>query len=300
MKKAFLVIFVIILVLGIGGCQRLQKNDLEEDLNKPDVEQDEEGEISDAVIEYDGLIVRDEDDYVLISEGEEIALIEFSGIENYLDSKVKVFGQNKYDGLEVQKIQIWKQGRLLSVVGNLYLTLDKGDHLLLQGSVVPELMEKYVGREAKLLGQFADKGAYKFKILEYYIQGVKTDVYQEYKNDKFGFKLRYPADWEVIEDQIDVGHEAYNITFKKVETEINLILQKEIPRPALEDDDIEKQLLPSGLAVQLYHDTEDRDGAEVDRVIFALPESDYDFYIAGFGNVFNQVYQSIELLGDRG
>jgi len=300
MKKAFLVILTIILVLGIGGCQRLKTNEVEGDLINSNNNQDDQVEQTDEIIEYDGLIVRDEEVYVLISEGEEFELIEFSGIENYLDSKVKIWGQNTNDGLEVQKIQIWKQGRLLSVVGNLYLTDDEGDQLLLQGSVVPELMEKYVGREAKLLGQFADKGAYKFKILEYYIQGVKTDVYQEYKNDKFGFKLRYPADWEVIEEEIDVGHEAYNITFKKVETEINLIVQKDIPRPALEDSDVEKKLLPSGLAVQLYHDTEDRDGSDVDRVIFDLPESDYDFYIAGYGNVFNQVYQSIELLGDRG
>jgi len=298
MKKAISLICLILLILGLGGCTNKTKvidGSVEYGFDEQVTE--EEDKQKEGQVEAEGIIVQDEESFILIAEGEQIALATDDMLADFIDQKVKVFGQYYPDEtLKIQKIEIWKQGRLFHALNNLYLLLDNGEYVLLQGSVVPELIGKYIGREARILGKFADESNRKFKVLEYYIQGVKTDVWNEYKNDPFGFAIKYPKSWQFNEEAVEVDGTATNVIFTGDGKEVTLILQKEIPRPALLEDDIEKKVLPSGLVVQLYHDEDAKEGNDLDKVIFKMPQSDYDFYLAGYGAEFNLMYQSIEII----
>jgi len=299
MKKVIILICTITLVFGLTACKK------EMDLTQPDQtknkisQQNEQKNLSEGKLEIAGLIVQDGEDLILITNGNQIRLIANDSLFDYVDKKVKVEGDYTDDGkLFVTKIQVQQKGRLFYSVNNLYLNQNDGSHILLQGSVVPELKEKYLGREAEVLGSFIDEKNYKFKIAEYYIQGVKTDVYQQYQNQQFGFELKYPAGWTKTEEEIDVNGQALNVIFNKNNEEIVLILQKDIPRPALSAENIEKKILPSGLVVNVYYDQDAQQGKDLTKVIFDLPNSNYDFYLAGYGSEFNQMYLSIELFGN--
>jgi len=297
MRKVFTILVLFALCFSLSACKDNESEQRYFGENFQDVEvENEQNNTEEGTIKVEGLIVKDGDDFMLLADGNQIQLVSKEMLEDYLDKKVMVIGEYDEEGkLLVQKIEEWKTGRLFNSVNNLYLTQNDGSHLLLQGSVVPELIGKYIGREARLKGQFIGDNTKKFKVLEYYIEGVKTDVYQQYENTEFGFKIKYPPAWQVNEEKLDVNGKATNVIFSKDNLEVVLIVQKDIPRPALKSDEIEKKVLPSGLVVSLYHDTDAMDGNNLDKVIFDLPKSDYDFYLAGYGVAFNQMFQSLEL-----
>lgn len=100
----------------------------------------------------------------------------------------------------------------------------------------------------------------------------------------------------------------YPETFTKAETPDNnsiftdasghsivVLCQKDIPRVPLPDDKIGTVTIGSTTA-KLYHDTSQKDGTPVDKLIFTHPETGLDIYIAGFGVGFNQVVSTLQLL----
>jgi hypothetical protein len=208
---------------------------------------------------------------------------------------VKITGALNDQGLlEIKDLQVWKQGRLFQTLNNLYLLQENGDHLLLDGSVVPEIAGQYAGREANILGKFTDKNNFKLKVLEYYIEGVKTDVWKDYTNNQFGFKMKYPVGWEVKEEDKDAGPDAFKIAFSRSSGEnVDLLLQKDIERP---DATGVRKILPSGAVMTVYRQLSAQTGGLETKAFLDLPDSDYDLLVSGEGSIVNQMYQTIELI----
>ncbi|HUT22016.1 MAG TPA: hypothetical protein VMX18_01250 [Candidatus Bipolaricaulota bacterium] len=299
MKKLFISIFVIVVVFSLAGCQKKISFHDEPASENPKVSNEvaSEDNTTEQNAVKEGVIATDGENLIFISEGEEIPLALDDSLTDLIDNKVTITGDFNESGLfEVKQIQVWKQGRLFQTLNNLYLLQENGDHLLLEGSVTPEIAGQYLGREANILGSFTDKKNFKLRVLEYYIEGVKTDVWKNYENNQFGFKMQYPAGWQVKEEAVDVGHAALNVTFSRNGESVDLVLQKDIPRPALADENISKKVLPSGLVLTVYDDTSAVDGAPMTKAFLDLPDSDYDLYLAGSGKTVNQMYQTLELI----
>jgi hypothetical protein len=77
--------------------------------------------------------------------------------------------------------------------------------------------------------------------------------------------------------------------------------QKDIPRPPIPATKIETKILTNNagsasISAKLYHDASAKDGAQVDELIFRNPKTGVDTFIAGFGNIYNEVISSVKLL----
>jgi len=291
MKKIIAIFCLILICFNLGGCKKSVENERlisEKQQNSAiENEQNREKEKPEK-IEVEGLLIRDEDDLKIIADGRQYELATDDHLFDYVDEKIKIIGEyDSDDKLRVRDLFVWKEGRLFYSVGNLYLTQSDGEHLLLLGSVTDELIEKYITRQAKILGKFSDKKKYKLKVWQYYIQNTTVDVYKLYKNDEHEFSIKYPINYSVNEKQ-------NKIIFAADNENVILKTDKNIARPDLDEENVEKTILPSGLVVKIYHD-KDKDGKNIDKLFFDLPDSDYDFYLAGFGPVYNQMYQTIEL-----
>ncbi|MFZ5365314.1 MAG: hypothetical protein ACOZBH_03945 [Patescibacteria group bacterium] len=295
MKNIIFLGSLVLILTTVGGCQRQAEVLDEQFVNSVTSVNRDDQETGTDQIEVEGVIVKDGDDLILIADGSQLPLASDDSLLNSVDQSVKIRGQYDQDGrLVVANVEIWKSGRLFQTVGNLYLLSADGDSVLLTGSVAPELTAKYLGREAKILGHFVEKSNFRFQILEYYIQGVKTDVWQIYENSQFGFSLMYPAGWEAKQAP-PVNDQALTVVFSGSGETVELSAAPRIARPSAAQSSEANVILPSGLKVSLYKSRLAVDSAGQDQVIFKIPEKEFDLSISGSGAVFNQLFQTIEL-----
>ena len=87
----------------------------------------------------------------------------------------------------------------------------------------------------------------------------------------------------------------------KQEDSIIIICQKDIPRVALSNEDMEKLTIVSAsgsatLSATLYHDASEKDGTKIDKLIFYNKYKQLDVFIAGFGTVYDNAIKSVKLL----
>ena len=78
-------------------------------------------------------------------------------------------------------------------------------------------------------------------------------------------------------------------------TMIILTCQKDIPTPALDDENI-KSINIGTVSATLYHDKSSQDGTQIDGIIFTHPKTGLDVFIGGYGPVFNTISKSIKIL----
>lgn len=106
-----------------------------------------------------------------------------------------------------------------------------------------------------------------------------------YQNEPCQFTVDYPGGWTLSPDATGT-----TITSQAGE-EVNIACQSDIPRPPLTPDKIEA-IVVDGVNAELYHDVSARDGSPVDKVIGDIPGSDLDFYLAGYGEAFDNLVSS--------
>ncbi len=77
--------------------------------------------------------------------------------------------------------------------------------------------------------------------------------------------------------------------------------QKDIPRPPIVDNLIEERAIENtsksiSVSAKLYHDQSPKDGSKIDALIFFHPTIQKDVFIAGYGNDFDTIMNSVHLI----
>lgn len=120
---------------------------------------------------------------------------------------------------------------------------------------------------------------------------------QIYTNAFCNTTLQYPQTFTKL---TDASGSAVLVDSADTKQSILITCQKNIPPPPLPSNQIETiNILStssnSGVSAMLYHDKSAKDGTLVDELIIPIPKTSLDFYIAGYGDTFNQVIRSITL-----
>jgi len=118
-----------------------------------------------------------------------------------------------------------------------------------------------------------------------------------YTNSVCGFTLSYPAALTMIGNATE---SAILTNTKDTTQSVIIACQKDIPRPALMPTRVETLLIanPHGatISAKLYHDSSAKDGSPIDELIFRNPKNGIDIFVAGIGDTYQQVIQTIQLL----
>ena len=119
-----------------------------------------------------------------------------------------------------------------------------------------------------------------------------------YTNTFCGFSLEYPNTLTKFDN---ASGSAILTNTKNTTESIAIACQKDVPRPPLPAENIESMTLwnttkTASVAARLYHDTSQKDGAQIDALIFRHPKTGVDVFLAGFGQTFNQILQTVRLL----
>lgn len=109
-----------------------------------------------------------------------------------------------------------------------------------------------------------------------------------YMNAECGFSLQYPATYSITENEDGATLNDQNDITKI----IYIACQEEIPRVPLTPDRIETIQIGT-VSAELYHDSSEKDGTPIDKLIFTHPSGNVDIYIAGFGEAYNNIIQTI-------
>lgn len=112
-----------------------------------------------------------------------------------------------------------------------------------------------------------------------------------------GFSLNYPATMNILDG---ASGSAVLINPEGADQSVVITCQKEIPRPALLPEKTEKRILTNiqgtaSVSAILYHDASAKDGAPIDSLIFRIPGTTLDVFIAGFGDTFNEIIRTVKL-----
>lgn len=80
---------------------------------------------------------------------------------------------------------------------------------------------------------------------------------------------------------------------------ITITCQNEIPRIPLPSEKIEGVIIraatgTASVSAKLYHDTSQRDGTPIDKLIFTHPKTKLDIFIAGFGKSFQEFLSTLK------
>lgn len=113
-----------------------------------------------------------------------------------------------------------------------------------------------------------------------------------------GFSIMYPSTLTLAGSS---STSAFLVDNKEASQSVALACQEDIPRPPLPADRIETRIIrnearTASVSARLYHDASPKDGTRIDELIFRHPKTGIDVFIAGFGETFNQVIQTIKLL----
>lgn len=126
---------------------------------------------------------------------------------------------------------------------------------------------------------------------------ASTVALTDYISRDCGISFRYPLDMKVLEaTRSAIFSDPTNATASVV-----LACQRDIPRPPLVPEPIETLILlsdPPGttISAKLYHDASPKDGTPMDELIFTHPKTGLDVFLAGFGDTFQQIIESVKIL----
>lgn len=115
-----------------------------------------------------------------------------------------------------------------------------------------------------------------------------------YTNTACGIAFTYPD--TIIKEDSSTQTQGAIFTSKTNSQEMVVVTcQKDIPKPALPQENIEQKLIGS-VQAKLYHDSSAKDGTKTDALIFTHPKTKLDVFIGGYGTTFNTIIQSLEIL----
>jgi hypothetical protein len=117
---------------------------------------------------------------------------------------------------------------------------------------------------------------------------IKINVIN-YTNTTCGISFSYP---DTLTKMDSADGNAMFIDSKNTINSVALACQKDIPRPPLTADKIEKITIGS-VSASLYHDASAKDGTPNDKLIFTHPNTKKDVYIAGYGDPLKIIISSI-------
>lgn len=126
---------------------------------------------------------------------------------------------------------------------------------------------------------------------------TQTPIKLETYSDPYcGISFSYPSTLSVLDS---ASGSALLTNAKDTSESVAVACQDEIPRPPLVAEKIESLILPDGeatIAAKLYHDASPKDGSPIDALIFRHPKKKMDVFIAGFGETFNELIKTVQLL----
>ena len=293
----------LILVLFLGGCEwkfwevkdSTQNQDQQIEEPKPE-------ETADNYRVLEGTIKKFEDKYILSCEkitSDNISDYQLSGeIIDLLDpyvanGKVRLYGNFEGNLLTVDDFDILKTGTIFFVNDNLILVTDDLAFNL-KGKAASEMLP-FDGRCAEIWGKWKFEENGDFSVVSYDVTCPQDQKYSTYENSQYSFSLRYPFNWNYTEEIMNKGkkNEYLNVAFENYSEKISLTVQKDIPKIALVPEKIKKLEIQGVNDPNIYYD------ADMTSVIFDLPESEYDFKLSGFGEVFNNMYRTIEVMTEK-
>ncbi len=118
-----------------------------------------------------------------------------------------------------------------------------------------------------------------------------------FTSSKCGASLTFPDSLTKLEDG---SGSAVLVDEADTKQSILITCQGSIPRPPLDPNKIVPiyVLYSTGtgsVSAMLYHDSSAKDGSPVDDFIVRIPKTTMDFYLSGYGTIFNDVVKSIRL-----
>lgn len=122
-------------------------------------------------------------------------------------------------------------------------------------------------------------------------QEPTTSASKTYRNSFCKVAFDYPASFTFLESAS--GSAVFSDS--AASDAILLTCQKEIPRPAITEENIEGIQIGS-VAAKLYHTQSDKDGTPIDSLIFRHPGTKLDVFLAGTGEIFRKLISSVSLL----
>jgi hypothetical protein len=130
------------------------------------------------------------------------------------------------------------------------------------------------------------------------VPAVPTITLNTYTNTVCGFSLQYPNTLTKLETA--TGSALLVDTTTKAQS-LAIACQKEIPRPPIPADKIETRQLANSantasISARLYHDASAKDGTPMDSLIFRVPKSGLDAFIAGYGETYDQILTTVKLI----
>lgn len=125
-----------------------------------------------------------------------------------------------------------------------------------------------------------------------------TPILLLYTNTMCGFTLKYPATLTLVDSE--TGNSAILNNAEDEKQSMAIACQKEIPRPPIVASQIETLKIfdtngTSTISAKLYHDASAKDGTPTDALIFTNPKNRLDIFIAGYGDIYNEVIKSVTL-----
>lgn len=115
-----------------------------------------------------------------------------------------------------------------------------------------------------------------------------TSVTKQYRNAFCKVAFDYPSSFTVLESAS--GSAAF--TGPAASDGILLTCQKDIPRPAIAQENIEDIRIGS-VAAKLYRTQSEKDGTSIDSLIFRHPATRLDVFLAGTGEVFQNLLKTL-------
>ena len=115
-----------------------------------------------------------------------------------------------------------------------------------------------------------------------------------YISSSCGVSFSYPDSVAVEESATDAKGAVFTNKSNPKDMVV-LTCQKDIPKPPLTAQNSEDRLI-GNVSAKLYHDTSQKDGTQVDALLFTHPKSQLDVFIGGYGTTFNTMIQSLKIL----
>jgi hypothetical protein len=118
-----------------------------------------------------------------------------------------------------------------------------------------------------------------------------------YTSTTCGIMFNYPATLRKMENTSGSAVFTDSATAKEA---FAVTCQSDIPRPALDASKIETLRIVNGeatvsVSAKLYHDASAEDGTPIDILMWRVPNTTLDVYLAGYGETFNQILQTLRL-----
>lgn len=117
-----------------------------------------------------------------------------------------------------------------------------------------------------------------------------TSAVKSYRNAFCKVAFDYPASFTFLESAS--GSAAF--TGPATDDGILLTCQKDIPRPAITEENIEDIRIGS-IAAKLYHAQSGKDGSPIDSLIFRHPATRLDVFLAGSGEIFQNLLKTLAI-----